>query len=50
MVQVIDFTCVDHVNMFVKNLEESIAFYHRVFGTDENQSNEVGIKGSGGAS
>lgn len=34
MGQAIDFTCVDHVNMFVKNLEESIDFYHRVFGTD----------------
>jgi lactoylglutathione lyase len=32
--QAIDFSCVDHINMFVKNLEESINFYHRVFGTD----------------
>lgn len=30
----ISFECIDHVNMFVKNLEESIAFYHKVFGTD----------------
>lgn len=28
------FECVDHVNMFVRNLEESIDFYHKVFGTD----------------
>jgi catechol 2,3-dioxygenase-like lactoylglutathione lyase family enzyme len=24
----------DHVNMFVNDLEESVNFYHRVFGTD----------------
>lgn len=30
----VDFVCVDHINMFVRNLEESIDFYQRVFGTD----------------
>ena len=25
-------TCLDHINMRVKNLVESIAFYERVFG------------------
>src|SRR5205823_6950606 len=28
------FACVDHVNMNVRNLDESIEFYRRLFGTD----------------
>ncbi len=30
----IHFECVDHVNMFVRDLEESLDFYRKVFGTD----------------
>jgi catechol 2,3-dioxygenase-like lactoylglutathione lyase family enzyme len=30
----LDFACVDHVNMNVCNLKESIDFYQRLFGTD----------------
>lgn len=33
-VQAIDFVCADHINMYVKSIEDSIDFYHRVFGTD----------------
>jgi catechol 2,3-dioxygenase-like lactoylglutathione lyase family enzyme len=30
----VEIGAVDHVNLFVNNLEESVAFYQRVFGTD----------------
>ena len=40
----INFVMVDHVNMFVRNLDESVAFYSKVFGTD-GEIKEEGIRG-----
>ena len=43
----IDIGPVDHVNMYVNNLEESVSFYQRVFGTDvlpKEQGFAKGIK------
>ena len=44
-VQSIAFACVDHVNMFVKNLEQSIEFYRVVFGTDTEVKQQGFAKG-----
>jgi lactoylglutathione lyase len=42
-VRPVEVTISDHVNMFVRDLEESISFYERLFGTDPE------IKASGTA-
>src|ERR1043166_809593 len=39
----VEFTVADHVNMFVRDLEESLAFYRSLFGTDQE------VKASGNA-
>jgi catechol 2,3-dioxygenase-like lactoylglutathione lyase family enzyme len=39
------FECVDHINMFVRDLEESIDFYQNVFGTDAEVKQRGKAKG-----
>jgi lactoylglutathione lyase len=41
----IAFECADHVNMFVKDLDQSIEFYRRVLGADEEIKQEGFAKG-----
>src|SRR5690349_16661114 len=41
----IAFDCVDHINMFVKDLAESITFYRMVFGTDAEIKQDGFAKG-----
>lgn len=41
----IDFECVDHINMFVRDLEESVEFYRKVFGTDAGVKQQGKAKG-----
>jgi len=41
----IEFASVDHINMFVRDLDESVDFYSLVFGTDPDPKEEGTTKG-----
>src|SRR5947209_7169776 len=43
--QPVYFECVDHINMFVSDLEESVDFYQKVFGADSEMKEHGKAKG-----